>query len=41
MFVNDFEKKENNNNVFILKQISSVVLNKQSAEKNLSAMMIK
>ncbi len=40
MFVDDF-KEENNNSVFILKQTSSVVSNKQSAEKNLSVMMIK
>jgi len=41
MFVNDLEKEENNDSVFILKQTSSVVLNKWSAEKNLSVMMIK
>jgi len=40
MFVDDF-KEENNNSVFILKQTSSIVSNKQSAEKNLSVMMIK
>jgi len=38
--VNDF-KKENNNSVLILRQTSFVVLNKQSAEKNLSVMIIK
>jgi len=41
MFVDDFEKKENNDSILILKQTSSVVSNKQSAEKNLSVMMIK
>jgi len=40
MFVNDFEE-ENNDNVLILKQTSSVVSNEWSAEKNLSVMMIK
>jgi len=40
MFVNDFKEK-NNNSVFILKQTSFIVLSKQSAEKNLSVMMIR
>jgi len=41
MFVNDIEKEENNDSVFILKQVSSVVSNKQSAKKNLSVIIIK
>jgi len=40
IFVDDLEK-ENNDSVLILKQTSSVVSNKWSAEKNLSVMMIK
>jgi len=40
MFVDDFEEK-NNDSVLILRQISSIVSNKQSAEKNLNIMMIK
>jgi len=40
MFVDDLEK-ENNDSVFILKQTSSVVLNKWSAKKNLNVMIIK
>jgi len=40
MFVDDFEEKDNDS-VLILKQISFVVSNKWSAEKNLSVMMIK
>jgi len=39
-FVNDL-KEENNDSVLTLKHVSSVVLNKQSAEKNLNVMMIK
>jgi len=40
MFVDDFKEK-NNNSVLILRQASSVVLNKWSAKKNLSVMIIK
>jgi len=41
IFVHDLEKEENNNSVFISKQTFFVVSNKQSAEKNLSIMIIK
>jgi len=40
MFIDDLKEK-NNNNVLILRQTSSVVSNKQFAEKNLSIMIIK